>query len=105
MPEIITKYPDVTRQVLESAGAKCGAGEPQRILTQCPRERFCALPGGEICIYGLGDISAMTQVRKAELCGTTSGAGTLADLGGAVGLPALALAVVVATWRRRRPVP
>lgn len=60
MPEIITKYPDVTRQVLESAGARCG---------------------------------------------TTSGAGTLADLGGAVGLPALALAVVVATWRRRRPVP
>ncbi len=68
MPEVITKHPDVVKQVLESAGARCGRGEPQRILTRCPREQFCALPGGEICVFGLDGIPAMTQVSRADLC-------------------------------------
>jgi hypothetical protein len=67
MPEQLTKHPDVTLQVLKSGGAKCGEGAPQEILKSCPAERFCKLPGGEVCIYGLPDASRMTQITSAEL--------------------------------------
>ena len=43
MPEQLTKHPEVTLEVLRSAGAKCGEGTQQSILTQCPAERFCKL--------------------------------------------------------------
>ena len=46
MPEQLTKHPQVTLQVLRSSGAKCAQGEAQDILTQCPAERLCKLPGG-----------------------------------------------------------
>lgn len=67
MPEQITKYPDVTMKVLESAGARCGEGLEQQILTECPPESFCSLPGGEACIYGIDQIPQMTQISEAEL--------------------------------------
>ncbi len=67
MPEQISKYPDVTLRILEEAGAVCGEGVPQKILTACPPERFCSLPSGEICIYGIADIPTMTQISKQEL--------------------------------------
>jgi len=67
MPEQITKYPDVTLKVLKGSGAVCGEGAPQQILTQCPADRFCALPAGELCVYGIGDIPQMTQISTAEL--------------------------------------
>lgn len=67
MPEQITKYPDVTLQVLEGAGAQCGTGVKPRILTRCPPERFCSLPTGELCIYGLEEIPKMTQVSTEEV--------------------------------------
>lgn len=67
MPEQITKYPDVTMRVLEGAGGVCAEGAEQRILTECPPERFCSLPSGEICVYGIEDIPAMTQIRVEEL--------------------------------------
>lgn len=66
MPEQLTKHPDVTLQVLRSAGAQCGEGAPQGILKQCPGERFCKLPGGEVCIYGLADAPKMTQISAAD---------------------------------------
>lgn len=66
MPEQLTKHPDVTLQVLRSGAAQCGEGLPQSILTQCPAERFCKLPGGEICVFGLPDVGRMTQVTLAE---------------------------------------
>ena len=66
MPEQLTKHPEVTLQVLRSAGAKCAEGAPQDILTNCPTERFCKLPGGEICVFGLSDASKMTQITFAE---------------------------------------
>jgi hypothetical protein len=66
MPEQLTKHPDVTLRVLESAGAQCGQGAPQAILTQCPAERFCKLPGGEVCVYGLADAPRMTQITGAD---------------------------------------
>jgi hypothetical protein len=67
MPEQITKYPEVTIKVLQGAGAHCSEGAKQQILKQCPRERFCALPTGEICVYGIEDIPQMTQITTQEL--------------------------------------
>jgi hypothetical protein len=66
MPEQLTKHPEVTLQVLRSSGARCAEGAKQEILTQCPPQRFCKLPGGEICVYGLPDASKMTQISPAE---------------------------------------
>ena len=66
MPEQLTKHPEVTLKVLRSAGAKCAEGAKQEILTQCPAERFCRLPGGEICVFGLSDASKMTQITAAD---------------------------------------
>ena len=67
MPEQISKYPEVTIKVLKGAGARCGEGAEQKILTQCPRERFCALPSGEVCVYGIEEIPQMTQITANEL--------------------------------------
>jgi hypothetical protein len=67
MPEQISKYPDVTLQVLKGAGARCGERIPPKILVKCPAERFCALPTGEICVYGITEIPQMTQITTKEL--------------------------------------
>jgi hypothetical protein len=67
MPEQISKYPEVTLQVLRESGAICGQGAPQQILKQCPRDRFCSLRTGEICVYGINDIPKMTQITSQEL--------------------------------------
>ncbi|HEX5684183.1 MAG TPA: hypothetical protein VFY73_09115 [Ideonella sp.] len=66
MPEQLTKHPEVTLQVLRSSGAECAQGAAQKILTQCPAERFCKLPGGEICVFGLPDAPRMTQMTAAD---------------------------------------
>lgn len=67
MPEVISKYPEVTIKVIKEAGLRCGKGAPQRILTKCPPERVCLAPCGEICVYGLDEISQMTQVTRSEI--------------------------------------
>jgi hypothetical protein len=67
MPEQISKYPDVTLKVLKGAGARCGDGITPKILTKCPADRFCALPTGEICVYGITEIPQMTQIAPKEL--------------------------------------
>lgn len=67
MPEQISKYPEVTLKVLKGAGAVCGEGAEQKILKNCPAERFCGLPTGEICVYGLEQIPQMTQVTTQEI--------------------------------------
>ncbi len=77
MPEILTKYPDVVIQVLRESGAKCGVGSPQQILTSCPSERFCSMPTGEVCIYGLNEIPGMTQITPAEIVRAASGTSIL----------------------------
>lgn len=66
MPEQLTKHPQVTLQVLRSAQAQCGEGASQDILRTCPAERFCKLPGGEICVYGVADAPQMTQFTAAD---------------------------------------
>jgi hypothetical protein len=106
MPEQITKYPDVTLKVLESAGAQCGEGLPQKILTQCPRERFCSLPGGEMCIYGLEETPHMTQIATEELAAIVcppadSAKASLSDIGPASALIGLGLVLGMALRRRR----
>lgn len=107
MPEQITKHPDVTQQVLESAGAQCAAGIQPEILTQCPVEQFCKLPGGEVCIYGIDQIPDMTQITAADLapvvCRDAGTAPASAALGGEALLLAGVFAVGLAAgrWRRR----
>lgn len=54
-------------QVFNSAGAQCGQGLPQKSLTQCPKERFCAFPGGEACLYDAGELPQLTTGAKQEM--------------------------------------
>lgn len=112
MPEVITKHPDVVKEVVQSAGAKCGTGAPQKILTKCPREQFCAFPGGELCVYSPNDVEKMTQLSRAELCerrtdaSPPAGGALAADAatwGVASMLPAAIVAAVVLRRRRRKP--
>lgn len=112
MPEQITKYPDVTLKVLQGAGARCGEGIEPRILTRCPPERFCSLPSGEICVYGIADIPKMTQIKPAELarvvCPSEKASDRSASLGGPEALALTATFVlglaIGGVWRRlRRP--
>lgn len=114
MPEQLSKYPELTLQVLRSAGARCAEGAPQAILSRCPAGRFCQLPGGEICVYGLDQAAQMTQVTPAEWAGLlptlprqappTPGAFTAESLlvGGAGLLLGVALGLALSRWRRRR---
>ena len=114
MPEQLTKYPEVTLQVLRSAGAKCAEGAPQAILTACPKERFCKLPGGELCVYGLNDATKMTQITATEWRGILSSLSHetalppkpfMADgllIGGVGLLLGVAIGLAMARIRRRR---
>ena len=115
MPEQLTKHPDVTIQVLRSAGARCGEGETHAILRSCPPARFCKLPGGEVCVYGLDGAPTMTQFTAADWQSLAPlarggaddvGAGAWTGMAVAVfiaGLVAGALAAaVLARWRRGR---
>ncbi len=114
MPEQLTKHPEVTLQVLRSAGAQCGEGAPQAILTQCPPARFCKLPGGEVCVYGLAEAPRMTQLSAGDWQvvqqalgppgpspASAFGAQELAVGAGAL-VAGLALGVLVARRRGRR---
>jgi hypothetical protein len=67
VPEQITKYPEVTLQILKGAGARCGEGVEQKILTKCPPKQFCSLPTGELCVYGIEEIPQMTQLSAREI--------------------------------------
>jgi hypothetical protein len=111
MPEQLTKHPQVTLQVLQSAGAQCGVGAKQEILTACPPARFCKLPGGEVCVYGLPDAQQMTQITAADWAALGPAAAPSPELPAAEGLMPwsavfAALVIGVATgWiaaRRRR---
>jgi hypothetical protein len=113
MPEQITKYPDVTLQVLREGGAVCGQGAPQNILKQCPRERFCSLRTGEVCIYGIGEIPTMTQITTQELANVVCPQARKAALfpgGDATLVAALLVAVFLSGvglgrfWRNKKPV-
>lgn len=67
MPELLTKHLDVTLKLLKDANVHCGTGAPQTILKTCPKDQFCALPTGELCIYDITQIDQMTQIQPTEL--------------------------------------
>lgn len=109
MPELITKYPEVTQQVLKSAGAVCGEGVAAKILTRCPADRFCRLPGGELCVYGLDGIPHTTQITAREWAdaacpGVVPPLGLAAGVGGAewvtLGVVFVGGLVLGRCWRR-----
>lgn len=111
MPEQLTRHPDVTLKVLQSAGAQCGVGAPQQILKQCPRERFCKLPGGEICVYGLDGAASMTQITASDwqqVCAKPASQRALSEWSGEAGWTAfgliggVVLAAAVGRMRRGR---
>jgi len=97
MPEQISKYPEVTIQVLKGVGARCGEGAEQKILMQCPRERFCALSTGEICIYGIEEIPQMTQITTKELAGIVCPPGLQSSMG-SVSLSSAEIALLGVTF-------
>lgn len=109
MPEVLTKYPDVVKKVLESAGAKCGEGLPQKILKECPKDAFCALPGGEQCVYGVAQVGKMTQIEESDLakyvCNDPAGcaASAGADGAGALAMAALLLGIAIGRVSKARP--
>ena len=72
MPEILTRHPDIVLKVLKSQGAECGTGAKQKILTKCPPEKFCALAGGELCIFGSSELGKMTQLAPTDVCKTAA---------------------------------
>lgn len=80
MPEVLTKFPEIVLQILKQAGIECGTGATQKILAQCPPERFCSLPSGEICVYGIEDISKMTQISATELVQSVGNVSVIPDL-------------------------
>ncbi|AMO24403.1 hypothetical protein GCM10027034_13410 [Ramlibacter solisilvae] len=113
MPEQLTKHPEVTLQVLRSAGAKCGEGAVQEILTQCPAEHFCKLPGGELCVYGLPEAARMTQFSAQDWQAlsapqpvpppaTFAIGGEALAMGGAGLILGMLLALIVSRRRARR---
>lgn len=113
MPEQLTKHPELTLRVLRSAGAHCGEGGTQAILTACPAERFCKLPGGEVCVYGLDHAMQMTQITPADWTALLSSRPSAPAprvftregmwLGGTGLLLGLVLGLLLSRWWRHRP--
>jgi hypothetical protein len=114
MPELLSKHPEVTLQVLKSGGARCGEGVPPEVLKACPPAQFCKLPGGEVCVHGLADASRMTQITATDWRAVQMQFKENMPARHAVPLGTLLIAVVVALaagvllagrwreWRRRR---
>lgn len=98
MPEVITKYPDIVLQILRESGAECGTGAVQRILTACPTERFCSLPTGEICVYGLNEIPQMTQISSAEIAQVVSAVPVSAPIFSIEAFLLISLALIVGVF-------
>lgn len=67
MPEMLTKHPEIALKILKDAKIRCGMGDKQQILVTCPKEDFCALPTGELCIYGVKDVGKMTQISPIDV--------------------------------------
>ncbi|MCY1069792.1 hypothetical protein OV090_33940 [Nannocystis sp. RBIL2] len=107
MPEVLTRHPDTVIQVLESAGARCGEGAPPKILKSCPAESFCALPGGETCVYDVADVADMTQVSAADLapyvCAQERGCSAVHQPGDGLLLVGLLAGLALGRWSRRGP--
>lgn len=73
MPELLTQHPEVALKILKDAKIDCGTGAPQKILTTCPKEQFCSLPTGELCLYDTTQINQMTQIQPIDLITASQG--------------------------------
>jgi hypothetical protein len=75
MPQVLTKHPEIVLRVIDRAeGATCGENAgPPKILKDCPIERFCRLPRGELCVYGLDDINKLSQFSCQSCSGQSAG--------------------------------
>jgi hypothetical protein len=58
MIELSTSQPQTLMQLLQGAGAQCGAPAAPDGIKTCPGERHCALAGNSICVRGLADAGA-----------------------------------------------
>ncbi|ARG97717.1 hypothetical protein [Legionella micdadei] len=90
MPELLTKHPDLTLKLLKEAKIPCGTGAQQTILKACPKDQFCSLPSGELCIYGTNQISEMAQIHPVEFLFKPGNLGPLSAL--------ILIALVIGIW-------
>ena len=67
MPELVTRYPEIALKILKDAKLNCGGGTQPKILIHCPKQNFCSLPTGELCIYGINYIPQMTQIKSMDI--------------------------------------
>ena len=74
MPELLTKYPKIVMRMLSKMGAVCGKGTNKKILTHCPTENFCSIPGvGEFCVLGTNQADKLTQFKAIVKSGMNGG--------------------------------
>lgn len=102
MPEILTKHPKVVLKLLSENGAKCGTGEKQQILKSCPRENFCLLPTGELCVYDIKNVSSMTQIDAFDLHEAVSYVPTMISFSNIVLLATVFLVGMWVEYKRRK---
>lgn len=58
MIELSTSQPQTLLQLLQKAGAQCGAPAAPDGLKSCPSERHCTIADNAVCVRGLGDQGA-----------------------------------------------
>ena len=81
MPELVTKYTDVALKILKDAHIDCGTGKQPTILTHCPKDRFCSLPTGELCIYSVKETNITTQLTPFDFISLSYSLPVLAVIG------------------------
>lgn len=83
MIELLTRQPQTLLQLLQGAGAQCGAPAPPDGPRTCPAQRHCTLAGGELCVLGL-DAAAAPVAMASPAVALGSGLG-LVLIGVAIG--------------------
>ena len=83
MTDLLTHQPQTLLQLLQSAGAQCGAAAPPDGLKTCPAAGHCTLAGGEICVRSLDDGGASNALASPGMA-LASGLG-LVLIGVAIG--------------------
>jgi len=64
MIELLTRQPQTLLQLLQTAGAQCGAPAPPDGPRTCAAERHCTLGGGEMCVLGLDAAGAPAAIAS-----------------------------------------
>jgi hypothetical protein len=93
MLELFSSSPDAALQMLRSSGANCGV--PQDVPKSCPAERYCKLPGGEVCVRAVNEVTP----AATDTAGTAPSIHPMAALGSGLGLVLIGVAI---GWVLRR---